>query len=592
MRIITTALLLLATGVASAAEISAEDLDRRRKALNDLLDEHWEYTLRTNPELASMVGDSRFNAEVSDQSEKAVLEDLAATRKFLKRFQVIDTAGFTETERLNRDLMIRNLQEKIDAEPFRLWLMPVSQFDGLHLFLPQFPSLITFDDAGDYRAYIVRLRKMPKQLDDLTARMRKGMRAGLMDPKFLLEQVAEQAEEIASGKPEESPFANPLENMPASIPAKEQAAIRKEFLEAIRSHALPAYAKFARFVREEYAPRGRKDVGIWSLADGAARYANAVHRHTTTNLTPERVHEIGLREVGRIEAEMLEIAKKLGYSDLRTFNAAIDRKPELRAKSRQHIVDLYKQYTAQMYEKLPELFGRLPKAKLEILPTEAFREESAAAADYNSGALDGSRPGRVNVNTFDATSRKIIVFESTAYHEGVPGHHMQTAIAQELTDLPKFRREGAYTAFDEGWALYSEQLGKEVGFYQDPYSDYGRLQDEMLRAIRLVVDTGLHAKRWTRDDVVKYFRDHSAIDEVDIQAETDRYIVWPGQALAYKLGSLKIAELRERSRIELGDKFDIRAFHDEVLGAGALPLSVLEERIDAWIARVKNARAS
>ncbi|MGZ8851713.1 MAG: DUF885 domain-containing protein, partial [Thermoanaerobaculia bacterium] len=238
----------------------------------------------------------------------------------------------------------------------------------------------------------------------------------------------------------------------------------------------------------------------------------------------------------------------------------------------------------QMYAKLPQLFGRLPKAKLEVVPTEAFREKAAAGADYDPGTPDGSRPGRVHVNTYDATSRKTISMESTAYHEGVPGHHMQISIAQELPELPPFRQQANYTAFVEGWALYSERLGKEIGFYQDPYNDYGRLDDEMLRAIRLVVDTGLHSKRWTRQQVVDFFHDHSATDEVEVQSETDRYIVWPGQALGYKIGQLTILRLREKARAALGDRFDIRAFHDEVLGAGALPMDVLEKRVDAWIA--------
>jgi uncharacterized protein (DUF885 family) len=282
---------------------------------------------------------------------------------------------------------------------------------------------------------------------------------------------------------------------------------------------------------------------------------------------------------------MLAIAKKLGYDDLKSFNAAIEANPDLKAKSGQDIIDAYQRYTDQMYAKLPELFGRLPKAKMIIEPTPAFAEESASGAEYNTGAPDGSRPGMVYVNTYQATSRKTLSFESTAYHEGVPGHHMQLSIQQELGDLPPFRQQGGETSFVEGWALYSERLGKEVGFYQDPYNDYGRLNDEMLRAIRLVVDTGLHSKNWTREQVVQYFRDHSAVDEVEIQSETDRYIVWPGQALAYKIGQLRILELRERAQKALGPKFDIRAFHDEVLGAGALPMKVLEERIEAWIAR-------
>jgi uncharacterized protein (DUF885 family) len=304
-------------------------------------------------------------------------------------------------------------------------------------------------------------------------------------------------------------------------------------------------------------------------------------------MTPEEIHQLGLRQVAEIEGQMLVLAKRLGYADLKTFNAAVEKNPKLHAQSRQQILDLYKGYIDQMWPKLPQLFGRLPKAKLEVVPVESFREKEASDASYDTGSPDGSRPGRVSVNTSEPQSRKIITAEDTAYHEGVPGHHLQLSIAQELPTLPPFRQQGGYTAFAEGWALYSERLGKEVGFYQDPYSDYGRLQDEMLRAIRLVVDTGFHYKHWTREQVVQYFHDHSAQDEVAVQSETDRYIVWPGQALAYKIGQLKILELRARAEKALGPKFDIRQFHDEILGAGALPMDVLERRMDRWIAAQK-----
>jgi uncharacterized protein (DUF885 family) len=304
-------------------------------------------------------------------------------------------------------------------------------------------------------------------------------------------------------------------------------------------------------------------------------------------MTPDEIHQLGLDEVARIEGEMLAIARRLGHTDLASFRASLETNPELRAKSPEHILGLYREHTDRMYARLPELFGRLPKAKVVVEATPDFREATSAAADYDIPAPDGSRPGRVNVNTFEATKRKTISIETTAYHEGVPGHHMQLAIAQELPELPPFRQQGGNTAYVEGWALYSERLGREVGHFEDPYSLYGHLEDEMLRAIRLVVDTGLHHKRWTRQQVVDFFHAHSAQDEVDIQSETDRYIVWPAQALGYKIGQLQILELRERARRELGERFDVRAFHDEVLGAGSLPLDVLESRIDAWIATRK-----
>jgi len=567
------------------AATTAADLDKRRKALNDLLDDQWEYVMRTNPEYASILGDKRFNDQVSDVSEAAVRADLEQTKKFLKRFEAIDTTAFGEQERLNRDLMVRDLREGLASAKFNGWQMPVNQMGGIHLGAAQLPSALPFQTTKDYDDYIVRLNKFPKVIDDTIANMRKGLAAKLMPPKFLLEKVADQTASIGNAPADKSPFAQPLEKFPDSVSEADRQRIRTATIAAIERSIIPAYKKFEAFVRDEYAPKGQTNVGIWALPNGKERYAFRARQQTTTDLTPEQIHQIGLNEVARIEGDMLQIAKSKGFSDLKSFNAAIEQNPALKFKSPQDIIDGYKHFIDQMYARLPQLFGRLPKAKLEVVPVQPFREKEAAGASYETGSPDGSRPGRVYVNTYEATSRKTLSTESTSYHEGVPGHHMQLSIQQELTDLPKFRQQGGYTAFVEGWALYSERLGKEVGYYQDPYSDYGRLNDEMLRAIRLVVDTGLHDKKWTRDQVVQFFRDHSAIDEVEIQAETDRYIVWPGQALAYKIGQLKILELRERAQKALGAKFDIRAFHDEVLGAGALPLQTLEERITRWIAR-------
>jgi uncharacterized protein (DUF885 family) len=568
----------------------AADLRERRAALDKLLAEQWEYTLSHQPEFASILGDKRWNDKLSDFSQAAIDADLAKTAEYLKRFQAIDTTGFPEQEKLNQELMVRGLKETLEGARFKDWLMPVNQISGLHLMAAQFPSMLTFTTVKDYDDLIARYRLMPRAFDQTIDLMREGMATGVMPPKFLLEKVAVQVDGMASTPADKSPFAQPLAKFPDSVPAAEQKRIREQMTAAIQNSVLPAYAKFGKFVKEEYAPKGRSEPGMWSLPDGEARYAFDVKAITTSNLTPEEIHQLGLREVARIEGEMLVIAKKLGYSDLKSLNAAIEKNPKLHAQSRQQILDLYKGYIDQMYAKLPQLFGRLPKAKVEVVPTEAFREKEASSAEYQTGSPDGARPGRVQVNTSNPEQRKIITCESTAYHEGVPGHHMQLSIAQELPTLPPFRQQGGYTGFIEGWALYAERLGKEVGFYQDPWSDYGHLQDEMLRAIRLVVDTGFHHKRWSREQVVQYFHDHSGVDEVEVQSETDRYIVWPGQALAYKIGQLKILELRERARRELGAKFDIRKFHDEVLGAGALPLDVLDERIDHWIAGQKGMK--
>jgi uncharacterized protein (DUF885 family) len=322
---------------------------------------------------------------------------------------------------------------------------------------------------------------------------------------------------------------------------------------------------------------------MWSLPQGAERYANVVERQTTTKLTPDEIHKIGLEQVALIEKDAMAVAKKLGFKDWKALAASIEKDPKRHFHSREEILAAYRKFIDRMKPQLPKLFGRLPKADVIVMKVEEFREKEASGAQYNQGTPDGSRPGHIMINTSEPETRKTISTESTAYHEGVPGHHLQIAIAQELEKMPPQRQQAFFAAFAEGWALYSERLGKEIGFYEDPYSDFGRLQDEMLRAIRLVVDTGFHSKKWTRQQVVDYFHAHSAIDEVDVQSETDRYISIPGQALAYKIGQLKILELREKAKKELGGKFDVRKFHDTVLDAGALPLDVLETRVNSWI---------
>jgi uncharacterized protein (DUF885 family) len=391
----------------------------------------------------------------------------------------------------------------------------------------------------------------------------------LMPPRILLEQVARQSAKIGDVASEESPFFEPSKKIPASFSDAEKARIRQEMLAAIRDGVQPAYQRFTKFVQEVYAPGGRAEPGVWALPDGEARYAYGVEQATTTRMSPDEIHQLGLREVARDRALMLRIARKLGYRNLKSFDAAIARDPKRHPASREQMLELYRKHIDQMWTKLPQYFGRLPKAKVEVMPVEAYREKEASGAQYVEGTADGKRPGHVMVNTGDFEKRLTLDIETTAYHEGVPGHHLQIAVAQELPALPKFRQHAFYVGFIEGWALYSERLGEEAGLYQDPYSMYGHLQDDLLRAIRLVVDTGFHSKRWSRQQVVDYFHANSGIDEPTVQSETDRYMAWPGQALGYKIGQLKIVELRERAKKELGPRFDIRGFHDEVLGGGA-----------------------
>ncbi len=404
-----------------------------------------------------------------------------------------------------------------------------------------------------------------------------------MPPKYLLEKVAAETEDLASKTGDASPFSKPVMEFPASVPAADQKRLREAVLSAIHKEIIPAYQRFANFVRTEYAPKGRIDPGVWSLPDGAARYRFAIRRITTTDLTPDQIHELGLKQIAETEAEMLTVAHKLGFKDLASLNEHIKTERQFYAKSGDQLLGLYTDYSRQMEAELPKLFGHLPKSKLVVIPMEAARSKNAVPADYTDGAADGSRPGRINVNEWDPEHRLLLNVEAIAYHEGVPGHHLQLSLAQEMPDLPAFRRHAGYTAFVEGWALYAERLGQEVGRYQDPYSDYGRLENEMWRAIRLVIDTGVHEKRWTRDQMVDYFHRYTAMDEPNVQSEVDRYIAWPGQALAYKLGQLEILDLREQARQKLGPKFDLRAFHDEVLSDGALPLDTLRSQVKAWI---------
>jgi uncharacterized protein (DUF885 family) len=576
--------LLIFSAIAAAAP--ASDLDARRKALNDLLHEQWEYNLRTSPTFASFLGDKRYNDKLDDFSQKEIDDENEQSRRFLARFEAIDSTGFPEQEVLNKKLMVRDLKMGVEGASFKPWEMPVTQQNGVHIDLPQLVNILSFESLKDYDDYIARLKQIQRLFDHNIVQMRKGMAEGLMPHKLVLEEVAKQANELATTPTEKSPFAQPFDKFPEAITAPDRTRLREAGLAAIREAVIPAYVKFTAFVRDEYAPKGRTDPGVWALPDGDARYAFRVKEATTTNLTPEEIHQLGLAQVKEIEGRMLGVARQLGFPDLKSFYASIPANPKVHVHSRQEILDLYQKYIDQMYTKLPDLFGRLPKARVDVMPIEEYREKEAST-HYLQGTPDGSRKAHVMVATGDFEHRTTLDVETTAYHEGVPGHHLQISIAQELPELPPFRQHEFYTAYTEGWALYSEEMGKEVGFYQDPYSYYGHLQDDMLRAIRLVVDTGFHYKHWSRQQVVDFFHDHSAIDEPEVQEETDRYMAWPAQALGYKVGQLEILKLRKYAKDQLGDKFDIRGFHDEVLSGGALPLDVLGDRIHEWVAQQK-----
>ncbi|MBW4026654.1 MAG: DUF885 domain-containing protein [Acidobacteria bacterium] len=585
MKRLLSALLAVVFLAAAPAAFAQDSAASRSKALNDLFNEMWQYRLKHSPEFASSIGDKRYNDQLSDYSVAAYNAELSQNRQFLTELSAIDTTGLSDQEKLSKDLMARQLIDRQEESEFRPWEMPVNQFNGIHLELPQLVAQLSFKDVKDYDDYIARLHAVPKAFRQVTDNMMTGIDDHRVPPKYLLEKVLVQVNNLDQLKPEDSPFARPLAKFPATIPAAEQQRIRTEVLAAIQKEVLPAYVRFGRFLQAQYIPAGRTDPGVWALADGDRYYAFRVRQSTTTDLTPAQIHQIGEDEVKRDEGEMLAIATKLGFKNLAAMRAAMLNNPKLYAQSKEQFLNAYRGYLDQMRPKLPQLFGRLPKAPLVVEPVPAFMEKDQAPAYYEHGTPDGSRPGMVFVNTYDFQHRSLANVESVAYHEGLPGHHLQISISQELTGLPEFRKYLHYTAYTEGWGLYAERLGKDVGFYQDPYSDYGRLEADIFRAIRLVVDTGVHSQHWTRQQMVDYFHAHSGLDDATVQAEVDRYIAWPAQALGYKMGQLKILELRAKAQKALGPKFDIRAFHDEVLDSGALPLDVLQDRVDAWIAQ-------
>ncbi len=580
--ICTTLLAALCVFAAPALHaLPAAPVSDRVSAQNALFQEQWESDLRFAPERATAVGDYRYNDRLSERSLASIAQRHGVDEGFLTKLKAIPTDGFTEQDQLSHDLLLRSLQQRIDDYELKDYEMPVDQMSGPHTGLADLPLSVPLDSVKHYEDYIARLHQIPRVFTQTEEVMRAGMKDNLMPVKFLLEKVPAQCQGVISA----DPFLGPTKKYPASIPAADQARLTQQITDTINNDVLPAYKSFSVFVSTEYAPHGRTTLSIESLPGGAKRYQNAIKGRTTTEMKPEEIHAIGLREIARIEAEMTAIAKKEGFADLAAFRASLKTNPKYIPTSSEQILDEFRKYIAQMEPKLPQLFTLLPKSPVTVEAIPAF--QSAMATHYQTGTPDGKRPGRVVVATSDFEKRSLIDDEAIAYHEGIPGHHMQLSIQQQLTGLPQFRLHGGNSAYVEGWALYAEQLGKEVGFYQDPVSDYGRLSSELFRAVRLVVDTGIHSEGWSRDQVVDFFRKSGAVDEPTIQAETDRYIAWPAQALSYKLGQLKIRELRDRAQKELGPKFDIRKFHDEILDGGALPLDVLDARVTRWIAAQK-----
>ncbi len=564
-----------------ACSVFGQTVADRVAKQNALFEEYYQAGLKNFPERATSYGDYRYNSQLGQVSLADIARQHAEADDFLARLRAIPTDGMSDNDLLSHRILEKQLEREDVNYALKNYEMPVNQQNGVHTRLADLPNAVPFDSVPHYQDYISRLHQIPRVLEQTTEVMRQGEKDHLMPPKLVLEKLPGQCDGIIAA----NPFLEPTKKFPAEFSEQDKKRLTDEIAKAVNDDVFPAYKKFAEFLRTEYDPKGRTELTIESLSDGKRRYVEAVKTMTTVNVPPADVHEIGLKEVARITAEMTKLAQRQGYKDLASFREAVNNDPKWRPTSEQQILDDYKKYIHQMEPKLPELFGLLPKSPVTVEPIPEFAK--AAATHYVQGTPDGKRPGRVVVAVSNPTKRTMVDDEAVAYHEGVPGHHLQISIAQTLEGLPKFRLHGFFTAYAEGWALYSEVLGKEIGFYQDPVSDYGRLNSEMLRAVRLVVDTGIHDKNWSRQQVIDYMHANDVNDAL-AQTEADRYIAWPGQALAYKMGQLTILKLSDEAKKQLGEKFDLKAFHDEILNGGAMPLDLLQERIEAWIKQQKS----
>ena len=553
------------------------------KELYSIFDDYENYNIVNDPEGATYNGDHRFDDQLSDLSEEANKRYYDTVRAYYNRLMSVDYKSLTDDNKLNFDLFKRNLDLTLDYEKFNSYMMPIGQQGGIHIYFPQLVNTQPVSTSEEYQKYFKRLKGFEKQVNDVISNMKKGMDLGLMPPAFIIEQTLPQMENVMNAETDKSIFYSTL-SKENKLTSEEKEKVRTELKQIISNNVNTSYKKLNDFVKNEYLPKCRKDAGIWSLPDGKERYQNSVKYFTTLDLTADDIHNIGLKEVERIRAEMEKLKDKIGFKGtLDEFNVYLKTDPQFYYTDKKDLMEGFRTILRKMDTKLPDLFGRLPEAKYDLFEMEEFRAKSAPAAYYYSAPDDRSRPGYFYVNTYNLSARPKYTMTALALHEAVPGHHLQISIAQELKNLPKFRRDMGVTAFVEGWGLYAEHLGYETGMYEDLYQKYGALTFEMWRACRLVVDTGIHEKRWSREQAYEFMHKYTPNSDQDIQSEIDRYISWPGQALAYKLGELKLKELRKIAEEKLGSKFNIKEFHDKVLENGAIPLPLLEKKINEWI---------
>jgi uncharacterized protein (DUF885 family) len=574
---------------ASAPAAPSEDA-----RLAALLAEDWQWRLRERPLFATGVGDSRYDDRLTDLSFEAIARREQYELDLRRRLAGIDPERLSESARLDYQLFRRELDEAIEGQRFPSEYLQVTQMGGPHSLLAGLALSMPKRTVKNYEDFLQRMKLLPVYVAQSIALMRKGAEAGVTPPRVTLRDVAGLIQNQLVDEPTKSPiYRNAFASFPDSIPPEAQARLREQAVVALRESVLPAYRELHRFFVEEYLPRTRESIALSAMPDGAAWYAWNVRQMTTTDLSPERIHQLGLSEVARIRAEMERVKEQVGFKgNLTAFFQVLRTDPRFFFDSREALLGAYRDIAKRVDPELPRLFGRLPRLPYGVFPVPEYSEKTQVTAYYNPGSLEAGRAGRFYANTYDLKSRPKWEMEALTLHEAVPGHHLQISLSQELEGVPEFRRYGGYTAFIEGWGLYAESLGSELGLYQDPYARFGQLTYEMWRAVRLVVDTGMHAKGWTREQAIQFFKDNAGKTEHDITVEVDRYIVWPGQALAYKLGELKLKELRAYATKELGERFDVRAFHDVVLGQGALPLALLEARVKEWVERQKQSTSS
>jgi uncharacterized protein (DUF885 family) len=564
----------------SESKVGLSDSER----FQEMVGISYEYTMLSRPEFATFLGDPRGQDRWSDNSVKMTRQREQDAKTFLAALENIDRDALSPTEQVNYVLLYDRQKRDIEGQQFPNEMMPLNQMEGVQQSIARMMAISQPKNARDYSNMIARLQKVPEVVDQTIAWMRKGMEAGITPPAVTLRDVPQQIRNQLVDEPDQSPMLGAFKQFPASVDSLQQATLKKQAEAAFSEDVAPAFEKLLAFVENEYLPAARKSIAMRDLPNGEAWYAFNVKEMTTTDLTPEQIHQIGLSEVKRIRGEMDEIIKSSGFEGtFEKFLVFLRTDPQFYHETKEGLLREYREIAKRADPELMKLFGTLPRTPYGVIPVPSYAEKSQTTAYYQRGSVEAGRPGNFFANTYALNTRPRWEMEALTLHEAVPGHHLQLALQDELEDVPWFRRFGGYTAFVEGWGLYSESLGVEMGFYKDPYSKFGQLTYEMWRAIRLVVDTGMHHLGWSRQQAIDYFMQNAGKQEHDVTVEVDRYIVWPGQALAYKIGELKIKELRAYATDTLGEKFDIREFHDQVLGKGAVPLSVLEANIKAWV---------